>query len=241
MQSNTLTLNRNIFSCKRLLRTLSNPALNVSSDGTLPSSVIQTTSVWILSFHGVKFFSNRLLQRRFPAESQVPMENCALVWASLFVGPQILSGACCSTGSPCGYKFFQDTSTYFDVKFSTNCRWMSATGAQSTSAWSSPQNAGKSLFWCLDQLLPLLLHWPQCLQRCFSLIFSSSCCCEIFHFFLNMYPRGTTTVTDLLGLGQWQLYLSDVCLIRGKFLPAFHTCSPTYCQNLASQMQYRGL
>ena len=47
-----------------------------------------------------------------------------------------------------------------------------ATGGQPASPWSSPQAAGESLLRYLEHLLPLLLHWPWCLQSCFSHIFS---------------------------------------------------------------------
>ena len=55
-----------------------------------------------------------------------------------------------------------------------------AAGGQPASPWSSPWAAGESLLWCLEHLLPLLLHRPRCLQSCFSHIFSllsPGCCC----------------------------------------------------------------
>jgi len=45
-------------------------------------------------------------------------------------------------------------------------------GAQPASPWSSSWAAGeKSLLWRLEHLLPLLLHWPWCLQGTFSYVF----------------------------------------------------------------------
>ena len=47
-----------------------------------------------------------------------------------------------------------------------------AAWAQPTSPWLSPQAAGESLLQRLGHFLPLLLHWPWCLQSCFSHIVS---------------------------------------------------------------------
>jgi len=47
-----------------------------------------------------------------------------------------------------------------------------AAGGQHVSSQSSPQAAGEYLLRCLKHLLPLLLHWPWCLQSCFSHLFS---------------------------------------------------------------------
>ena len=47
-----------------------------------------------------------------------------------------------------------------------------AAEGQPASPWSSPWAAEESLLWCLERLLPLLLHWPWCLQSCFFHVFS---------------------------------------------------------------------
>ena len=47
-----------------------------------------------------------------------------------------------------------------------------AARGQPASPCSSPCTAGESVFRRLEHLLPTLLHWPECLQSCFSHIFS---------------------------------------------------------------------
>ena len=46
-----------------------------------------------------------------------------------------------------------------------------AAAGQPASPWTSPQAAGETTLQCLEHLLPLLLHWPQCLQGCSSQTF----------------------------------------------------------------------
>ena len=81
------------------------------------------------------------------------------------------------------------------------CRWISAPPwtsmgcrGQPASPWSSPRAAGESLLWHLEHLLPLLLHWPWCLQSCFSHIISLLSPAEVavvqgFFPFLNMLSQ----------------------------------------------------
>lgn len=75
-----------------------------------------------------------------------------------------------------------------------------------TSPWSGPRAATESWLPCLKHHFPLLLQCP-CLQRCFYHIFSllssqiAVAVAQVFFPFLKRhYPRGTTTVTDGLGL-----------------------------------------
>jgi len=93
-------------------------------------------------FHRVQSFRNRLLQRGSPMGSQALTANllqCGLLssWAHrscqepapvrapLFMGPQVLPGACSSTGSSQGHSFLQ-ASTCSSVGSSMGCRWRSA-------------------------------------------------------------------------------------------------------------------
>ena len=53
-----------------------------------------------------------------------------------------------------------------------HCGPLWAAGGKPASPWSSPWAAGEPLLWSLEHLLPLLCHWPWCLQSCFFYIFS---------------------------------------------------------------------
>ena len=74
------------------------------------------------------------------------------------------------------------------------CRFISAPPwisiccpGQPAPPWSLPQAAGESLLQCLEHHLLLLLHWPWCMQGCFSHVVSllSSCFCAVFLPFLK--------------------------------------------------------
>jgi len=132
--------------------------------GSLPRGAIlqeQAAPVWVL--HGVTS----------------PASNPAPAWAPLSMGPQVLAGACSSTGSPRGHSFLQAST----CPGMGSLPWAAggdllhrgppwAVGGQPASPWSSPQAVGEFLLWRLKHLLPLLLHPPWCLQSCFSHSFS---------------------------------------------------------------------
>ena len=67
----------------------------------------------------------------------------------------------------------------------------------------SPRVAGESLPRHLEHLLPLLLHWPWCLQSCFSHIFSLLCpaakCCYAGFFRLLKYIIPEVLPLSLMG------------------------------------------
>lgn len=72
---------------------------------------------------------------------------------------------------------------------------------------SFPWAVGKLLLWHL-QHLPLL-HWPWCLQGCFSLPFLTPLsqlllCNSLFYPFLNLLSKRRNRVTHWLGFAQWQ-------------------------------------
>ena len=100
----------------------------------------------------------------------------------------------------------------------------------------------------LEHILPLLLHWPWCLQSFFSHIVSilSLDCCPTANFTPSSicYYRGATTIADWLGLGQWfragwhWLYQT-----WGKLLAASYRSHPLVApcyQNLAMQPHNTG-
>jgi len=60
---------------------------------------------------------------------------------------------------------------------------------QPASPWSSPRAAGKSLLQHLDHLLPLLIHWPWCLQSSFSHISSLFYPTVFFPFIITISQR----------------------------------------------------
>lgn len=82
------------------------------------------------------------------------------------------------------------------------------------SPWSAPQVAGKSLVQHLERIL-LLLHWPSCLQSCFShilspLFFGCGCCCAGFFPLLNyVIPK---VLHPIDGLDQWLVRLGPNCI-----------------------------
>jgi len=62
---------------------------------------------------------------RVPHRVTSPASSPAPAWAPLSMGPEVLPGACCSTGSPRGDSLLQP-STCSSVGSSIGCRWISA-------------------------------------------------------------------------------------------------------------------
>lgn len=97
------------------------------------------------------------------------------------------------------------------------------------SPWSGPWAAMESQLRCLKYHLPLLLPCLVC--RAVSLTYSSLLSLQFaiaqgfFLFLKRHYARGTTTVTDGLGLGQWQAHLG-ASWTQGKFSAASHRSHP---------------
>jgi len=149
-----------------------------------------------------------------------PPSKPALAWAPLSTDPQVLAGACSSTGSPRGHNL---------LRASTCC------GVESL-----PQATGGDLLhrgppWAAGDSLPHYgLHHGLYGENLCSSILSTSlpsfftdlgvcrvvsltqsqllslhCCfpAGFFSPFLICYSTGTTTVTDGLGLGQWWVCL----------------------------------
>ena len=111
-------------------------------------------------FYRVQSFRNRLLQRGSPTGSQVLPAN--LLQRGLFF-PQDLSGACSTTSFPWGPSLLQAHPPALVVLHGLQveiCSTVNLHGLQGTAAspWAAPRAAGESLLWCLEHLLPLLLH-----------------------------------------------------------------------------------
>jgi len=95
-----------------------------------------------------------------------PVSKPAPVWASLSTGPQVLSGACSSTGSPRGHSFLQASTScgVGSLPWATggdllHCGPPWTAGREPASPWSSSGAAREgSLLRHLKHLLPLLLH-----------------------------------------------------------------------------------
>lgn len=69
---------------------------------------------------------------------------------------------------------------------------------------------GKLLLWHLEHLLPLVLHWPQCLQGCFPHIFSlflTTAILQHFFFFNFAFTRVATSITYGLTLANGGSYV----------------------------------
>lgn len=123
--------------------------------------------------------------------------------------PLFLPGICCITGFPWESQLPLDYDLLWHAPqaplwTSMGCR------ARPASPWSSPWAAEESQLQQQEQLLPLLLYWPWCLQNSlsciFSLLFPAVLAVAVFSPCLICYSRGTTAVTDGLGLGQRQVH-----------------------------------
>ena len=131
-----------------------------------------------------------------------PASKPAPAWAPLSTGPQVLAGACSSAVSPRGHSFLQ-VSTYSSVgslPWGTG-GYLLHRGPPWTAGVNLPHHGlhhklqGKAL--CSDissTSSPLLLHWPWCLQCCFSHVISLLSLllshCRFFFFpFLNMLSQ----------------------------------------------------
>lgn len=145
---------------------------------------------------------------------------------------------------------FPRASTCSDVGSSTGCRWISAPsgtpmGCRGTAAspWSASRAAGESQLQCLEQLL-FLLQQSVCVCRAVSLTYPHSCSqlllCSIFLSLSLCCPRGTATITDGLGLGQWCVHLGPtwhrLCQTHQE---ASHIPVASHYQNLILQTKYR--
>ena len=150
-----------------------------------------------------------------------PASKPALAWAPLSLGLQVLAGACSSAGLPTGSQLPLGIYLLRRGVPSTDYRKRSAP------LWTSMDCRGTTCltmvfitsckgrlsaptFWAPPS--PLLLHWPWCLQGCFSHIISllSLNCRLTPEIFSSVswicYHRGATTVTHWFGLGlgqQW--------------------------------------
>jgi len=119
-----------------------------SSVGSLPWGAVlqeQAAPVWVP--HGVRS----------------PASKPARAWASLSTGPQVLPGACSSTGSTWGHSLLW-ASTCSGVGSSLGCEWGSAPPWASMTAGTAcltiicSMASRDPLLWSLEHLLPLILH-----------------------------------------------------------------------------------
>lgn len=130
--------------------------------GPLPwKTVLQSSFSNMDPSHSLQLFYRLLQNGSFP-QGAVPWEQTA--------------GSPTGLQPPLGIPLLQCVS-------SVGCRWISAypwmsTGCKGTAAspWSVPQAAGEFELQSLEHLLPFLLHWPWCLQGCFSQFFTPLFC-----------------------------------------------------------------
>ena len=107
-----------------------------------------------------------------------PVSKPAPAWAPLSTGLQVLPGACSSVGFPWGHSLLQASSApewgppraRGGYLLHLGPPW--AAGGQSATPWFSPHAEGNLCCGVCSNSSPLLLHWPCCLQSCFSHIFS---------------------------------------------------------------------
>lgn len=102
----------------------------------------------------------------------------------------------------------------------------------------SPWAAGESRPWHLGQFLPILLHWPWCLQGCSSPVLTplSSCCFAVFCALLSSaIPE--VMPQSLVGSGSMSELMASAPLDTGE-VPGSSSQKPLLmpcCRNLASQ------
>ncbi|KAK4816397.1 hypothetical protein QYF61_016714 [Mycteria americana] len=108
---------------------------------------------------------NRLLQHGFlPQGHKFCQKTCSSVGSPLSTGPQVLPGACSSTGSPQGHSFLQDIHLLWrGVLHGLRVDICSTVALQGLQGDNLPHHGlhhglQENLLWCLEYLLPLLLH-----------------------------------------------------------------------------------
>jgi len=136
-------------------------------------------------FHGVQSFRNRLLQHESPTGSQVL--PASLIRHEL-LSPWVRSSwqkPAPPRGSPRGHRgaphgvtasFGHPRAPVWGPPWAAGGYLLHrgppwTAGAQPASPWSAPWAEGEPLLWCVEHLLPPLLHRPWCLQSCFSHMF----------------------------------------------------------------------
>jgi len=154
------------------------------------------------------------------APAWVPQTGSQALPANLLqrglLSPQVLAGACSSVGSPWGHRLLRAStcSGVGSLPRATggdllHCGPPWTAGAQPASPWSSLRVAREgSLLRCLEHLLPprasslTLVSAELFLTLSHSSLLTAISLQVFFPVLLNCYHRGTTTVTDWLGLGQ---------------------------------------
>jgi len=123
-----------------------------------------------------------------------PASKPAPLWAPLSTGPQVLAGACSSTGSPRGHGLLWSSSCS-SVGSSTGCGWGSAPPwatmgckGQPASPWSAPRATGEPLLRCLEHLLPSLCT-DRGLFRVVALSYSHSLGLQLHRFFFPLHKH----------------------------------------------------
>lgn len=132
----------------------------------------------VVPSHLVQYFRNHYVLHGSSLGSPWGHKSCQPTWAPLSMGPQVQPEPAPLWAFHGGYSLFC-TSMCFNV-------WdpsQQASGSLSDPQWISmgyrgtavsllslPQIAGESLLQCLEHLLALLLHWPQCLLSFLSLL-----------------------------------------------------------------------
>lgn len=130
-------------------------------------------------------------------QDPIHQEQTAPVWSSLhgLAGPArtLLQG---QLSTSCN--FFLATSTCSGTESSSSvgfCSAQSSTGCRyghSCLTGGSPGPAGQAVLQSLEHLLPLLLHWSECLWGCFSLVvlvLPLTAATECVFLFLNCIPQ----------------------------------------------------
>ena len=200
--------------------------------------------------HGVQSLRNRLLPRGSPTWSQVLPATCSSVGSSLHGATGYLPGGCSSTGFPRGHSLLgvHPPALVWGPPWAAGGDLLHhgpprASEGQSASPWSSPRAAGESLLPHLEHFLTLLLPWPQCLQNCFSHIFSllsPPAIAGVFFPLLNyVIPEVQPTPLMISALGQQRVHLWANChwlyQTQWKLLTASHRshpCSPPTTKTL---------
>lgn len=134
-------------------------------------------------FSGVQFFRNGLLQKGYRS----CQKTCSYVGFSPWtLVPETTHLQRCLF-TTCSFKLHPPASMQIPPEAAggslLHCAPPWAAGHSSPdSPCSCPQAAREFLLWALEQLLSLLLHWPRCLQGCFSHIFLTPLTAATPHF-----------------------------------------------------------